>query len=83
MPIKVICGKCGAQSTTRDEFAGRRGACPKCKAVLVIPAIDSPDLDIRRLEEVVRLASPHASRLPYGAVHRALERADRRAGEHS
>jgi|GEM_PF-855672 len=37
MPIKVTCA-CGASFAARDDLAGRRVACPKCKQPLAIPA---------------------------------------------
>ena len=36
MAIKVRCGKCDAGFQAKDELAGRRVKCPKCKEPLVI-----------------------------------------------
>ena len=36
MAIKVRCGKCSAGFQAKDELAGRRVKCPKCKEPLVI-----------------------------------------------
>ena len=42
MPITVTCEQCGKTLRVKDELAGRRGKCPGCKAVLVVPAADAP-----------------------------------------
>jgi len=42
MPIRVKCKQCSAEFTTRDEFAGKRGKCPKCQAPLVVPVVPRP-----------------------------------------
>ena len=38
MAIQVLCGSCKATFTVSDQFAGRTGPCPKCKAPITIPA---------------------------------------------
>lgn len=38
MTIAVTCPHCQARLTLKDEFAGRRGACPKCKGAIQVPA---------------------------------------------
>jgi hypothetical protein len=38
MPINVICPGCHARFSVGDQFAGRTGPCPKCKAPIQIPA---------------------------------------------
>jgi len=40
MPINVICRGCHARFTVADKFAGKKGPCPKCKAVIEIPKAD-------------------------------------------
>ncbi len=37
MPIPVKCTGCQASFSVKDELAGKRVACPKCKTALVIP----------------------------------------------
>ena len=37
MPIPVICPGCKARFSVSDQFAGRTGPCPKCKAPIKIP----------------------------------------------
>lgn len=39
MPIKVKC-KCGTGFAAKDELAGKRVKCPKCKQLLQIPTLD-------------------------------------------
>lgn len=41
MTIQVQC-PCGARLTVGDQFAGKRGKCPKCGAVVAIPAEAAP-----------------------------------------
>jgi hypothetical protein len=36
--IRVECSACGAAFQARDEHAGKRGRCPKCQAVVTVPA---------------------------------------------
>ena len=49
MPINVTCPGCMKRFSVADKFAGQKGPCPKCKAVITIPKkeeeviIHSPD----------------------------------------
>lgn len=45
MPIPVICPGCKAAFQVSDKFAGKKGPCPKCKAVITIPEA-SPEIVI-------------------------------------
>jgi hypothetical protein len=38
MPINVICPGCHTRFKVSDKFAGRTGACPKCKGKITVPA---------------------------------------------
>ncbi len=40
--INFNCSECGVKIAIKDEFAGKKGRCPKCKAVLTIPAAAAP-----------------------------------------
>lgn len=40
MAIRVLCGSCKSTFTVSDQFAGRTGPCPKCKAPIKVP--DAP-----------------------------------------
>jgi hypothetical protein len=39
MPILVVCQGCKASFQVSEKFAGKKGPCPKCKAVITIPAV--------------------------------------------
>ncbi|HWA97064.1 MAG TPA: hypothetical protein VG713_01165 [Pirellulales bacterium] len=41
MPIQVTCSGCKATFTVSDKYAGKQGPCPKCKAVITIPKIET------------------------------------------
>ncbi len=48
MPIPVVCPGCQATFRVSDKYAGKKGPCPKCKAVISIPdklevKIDEPE----------------------------------------
>ena len=38
MAIKFACPECGKKLKTPDDWAGRGGACPRCRAKFVVPA---------------------------------------------
>ena len=40
MPIQVTCGECRKSFHVRDDFAGKRGKCPTCGAVVEVPGTD-------------------------------------------
>lgn len=37
MPIKFSCGKCNTVLQVKDELAGKKGLCPKCKNPIQVP----------------------------------------------
>src|ERR1700678_1329075 len=39
MPIDVVC-TCGRSSSVPDQYAGKKGKCPACGAVIDIPVVD-------------------------------------------
>ena len=41
MAIRVVCEHCGSAMKIKDELAGRKGNCPKCKAEFQIPGAQS------------------------------------------
>jgi hypothetical protein len=45
MPIPVICPGCKASFQVSDKFAGKKGPCPKCKAIITIPEL-APEIVI-------------------------------------
>lgn len=38
MPIDVLCTGCKTRFQVSDKFAGQKGPCPKCKAIIQVPA---------------------------------------------
>lgn len=40
MSIQVICPGCHARFKVSDKFAGKSGACPKCKGMINVPSAD-------------------------------------------
>ncbi len=61
MPISVICPKCKSRFSVSDQFAGRTGPCPKCKAPMTIPkpaaqsvTIHEPDAPVAAAGQVGR-----------------------------
>jgi hypothetical protein len=51
MPINVTCPGCMKRFSVADKFAGKKGPCPKCKAVITIP---------KKEEEVIIHAPEHS-----------------------
>lgn len=45
MPISIACPHCAAKFRVSDAFAGRRGACPKCRGAIEVPQAPSPSSD--------------------------------------
>ena len=70
MGIAVTCSKCRALFRVKDELAGRRGQCPKCRAVLVVPETNAADGQVSAAPAVNKLLDelppiePVALRLP-------------------
>jgi hypothetical protein len=62
MPIPVKC-QCGAAFAAKDELAGKRVQCPKCKNPLAIPApqVAAADDDDYRLEAPIEAPKPTVS----------------------
>lgn len=44
MPIPVLCPGCKARFNVSDQFAGKKGPCPKCKSIITIPAAPPPQM---------------------------------------
>ena len=43
MSIPVTCPKCRTSFRVKDEWAGKKGKCPQCKALLEVPAPPESD----------------------------------------
>lgn len=41
MAIRVDCGACQAAFSVKDEYAGKRGKCPQCKAAVMVPQAET------------------------------------------
>ncbi len=37
MPIEVLCSGCKTRFNVSEKFAGKKGPCPKCKAIITVP----------------------------------------------
>src|SRR5262245_19102028 len=44
MPITVRCAACNHQLRVKDEYAGKRGRCPKCGQNVTIPLLNAPEI---------------------------------------
>src|SRR4051812_18197384 len=42
MPIATTCDSCQTTFRVKDEHAGKRGTCPKCKAPVEVPSATAP-----------------------------------------
>src|SRR5688572_10579113 len=58
MPITVTCPGCLKRFSVADKFAGQKGPCPKCKAIITIP---------KKEEEVIIHAPEHSEAGAVGA----------------
>jgi hypothetical protein len=58
MPINVTCPGCLKRFSVADKFAGQKGPCPKCKAIITIP---------KKEEEVIIHAPEHSEAGAVGA----------------
>jgi hypothetical protein len=66
MAIVVVCPGCHKRFTVSDQFAGRSGACPNCKADIRVPTKDEEIKvhDPSQFGPGVRGATPHPSVKP-------------------
>jgi predicted Zn finger-like uncharacterized protein len=52
MPIAVVCPGCQTQFRVSEKYAGKKGPCPKCKAVITIPTASAvPEVKIHEPEQ--------------------------------
>jgi tetratricopeptide (TPR) repeat protein len=56
--LSLECRGCGAQLELEDRWAGRKGRCPQCGAVLQIPRSSPPPLPSERANPVVSPSPP-------------------------
>ncbi len=63
MSIQFFCSNCGTPLTAPDNAAGKRGTCPKCKSLFVVPGVAAP---IAEPPPLPILAGPVATPHPKG-----------------
>jgi hypothetical protein len=51
MPISVVCPGCKTRFSVGDKFAGLKGPCPKCKAVITIPQAPTEEVKVHVPEQ--------------------------------
>lgn len=51
MSIQVTCPSCDRSFKARDDYAGKRVKCPKCRDVIEVPAVAEPSEDDERKPE--------------------------------
>ena len=61
MAIDVTCPGCKARFQVSEKFAGKKGPCPKCKAVIIVPAV----------AEKVEIHAPEVVAGPKGSMGQA------------
>jgi len=49
--ISVVCPSCKARFSVSEKFAGKKGPCPKCKAVITVPEIPQEEVKIHVPEQ--------------------------------
>lgn len=47
--IKFSCQKCGQRISVPDEHAGKKGKCPKCRILLLIPVAEKADASLAQI----------------------------------
>jgi hypothetical protein len=51
MAISVLCQGCQTRFEVSDKFAGKKGPCPKCKAIITVPEVSAAEVKIHVPEE--------------------------------
>ncbi|RLS33442.1 MAG: hypothetical protein DWH79_06980 [Planctomycetota bacterium] len=74
MAIQVLCGSCKATFAVSDQFAGRTGPCPKCKAPITIPAAPIKGVTIHEPEapSTTSTATGRAPTAPFKRTDRGV-----------
>lgn len=72
MPIRVICTQCAAKLDIRDELAGSKRRCPKCKTEFVVP-VPAEVAGEAVAGEVVASEVAAAAESPAAAVENSVE----------
>ena len=58
MSIRVTCDGCGTQMTVGDQFAGKKGKCKKCGAVMRVPELAPEPPSIAAEPDMYDFADP-------------------------
>ncbi len=58
MGIPVTCGRCQSVFVAKDTFAGKRGKCPECLAVVEVPPAAEPGPTYRLAEDPAEAPAP-------------------------
>lgn len=66
MPIEMSCTGCGQTLRVADEHAGKMARCPKCGAVVGVPAAGTAASAVPPLQPVPDFLQPAASSNPFG-----------------
>lgn len=71
MPILVTCSGCKTQFRVSDKFAGKQGPCPKCKTVIVIPALEQAQAAQVVIHEPEPVAAKSSTPIPKPIARKA------------
>ncbi len=52
MTIKLACSACGKKSEAPDEAAGKRGRCPGCGEIFIVPGAEKKPADPKILSKI-------------------------------
>lgn len=67
--IRFVCGHCGRSVQVPASYAGKKGRCPYCGALLDIPYQDQPDLRVQARQGAGAKAPSSAARAPADERH--------------
>ena len=65
MPIEMSCTGCGQTLRVADEHAGKMARCPKCGAVVAVPAAGAAASAVPPLQPIPDFLQPAASSNPF------------------
>ena len=56
--IKFRCENCDQKFSVHKNNAGKKGRCPKCKNIVIVPELESTNSTLRQGESPTRIALP-------------------------
>jgi Zn-dependent protease with chaperone function len=62
LAITVTCPACQHALSVKDEHAGKRGRCPRCQAIIPLPALATAGASPGQRDPAARNLSPHSPR---------------------